>query len=217
LRFSGALITPVDRLHTGVPTWIGTFFPTLETVIGAHDIVSSVKDIDGEARGTGPAAPASSGPAGTALAERPEAGSAAARSAALLAAQLLTAVGAVRRTTRRAALPPARSELLRLAARQPGITVAEAARELRLAPNTVSTMVGRLTDQGLLTRGRSSRDGRTVRLNVTAAARQRLARWKDLRAELAGQALAQLPARDRDAIAAAVPALTRLAEQMENR
>ncbi len=179
-----------------------------------------MKDVDGGARGTGYAALASAGPAkatpaGTTLAERP---------AAQLAAQLLTAVSAVRRTTRRAArnasptepLPPARSELLRLAARQPGITVAEAARELRLAPNTVSTMVGRLTDQGLLTRGRSSSDGRTVRLNVTAAARQRLARWKDLRAELAGQALTQLPAGDRDAIAAAVPALTRLAEQMES-
>ena len=47
-------------------------------------------------------------------------------------------------------------------------------------------------------------------------ARQRLARWKDLRAELAGQALAQLPAEDREAIAAAVPALVRLAEQLEN-
>ena len=143
---------------------------------------------------------------------------------ALLAAELLTAVGAVRRTTRRAArnasptepLPPARSELLRLTARQPGITVAEAARELRLAPNTVSTMVGGLTAQGLITRGRSRTDGRTVRLNVTAAARQRLARWKDLRAELAARALAQLPAEDRAVIAAAVPALTRLAEQMEN-
>ena len=142
--------------------------------------------------------------------------------AAQLAAELLTAVSAVRRTTRRAAgTPPhrtaaaGRSELLRLAARQPGITVAEAARELRLAPNTVSTMVGRLADQGLVTRGRSSSDGRTVRLNVTAAARQRLARWKDLRAELAGQALARLPAEDRESIAAAVPALVRLAEQME--
>jgi DNA-binding MarR family transcriptional regulator len=139
-----------------------------------------------------------------------------------LAAELLSAVGAVRRVTRRAArnaaptepLPPARSELLRLAARQPGITVAEAARELRLAPNTVSTMVGRLADQGLLTRGRSSRDGRAVRLAVTAAARQRLARWKDLRAELAAQALARLAAEDRDAIAAAIPALVRLAEQL---
>jgi DNA-binding MarR family transcriptional regulator len=165
-----------------------------------------VKDVHGGARESGHAAPA-----GLLAAE-------------LLAAELLAAVGAVRRTTRRAArnasatepLPPARSELLRLAARQPGITVAEAARELRLAPNTVSTMVGRLTDQGLLTRGRSSSDGRTVRLNVTAAARQRLARWKDLRAELAGQALAGLSAEDRDAIAAAVPALVRLAEQMEN-
>jgi DNA-binding MarR family transcriptional regulator len=154
--------------------------------------------------------------AGTALTERPE--------EAGLAAGLLTAISAVRRTTRRAArnasptepLPPARSELLRLTARQPGITVAEAARELRLAPNTVSTMVGGLTAQGLITRGRSSTDGRTVRLNITAAARQRLSRWKDLRAELAGQALAQLPAEDRAAIAAAIPALTRLAEQMEN-
>ena len=154
--------------------------------------------------------------AGPALGARPE--------GAALAAGLLTAVGAVRRTTRRAArnasptepLPPARSELLRLTARQPGITVAEAARELRLAPNTVSTMVGGLVAQGLITRGRSSTDGRTVRLNVTAAARQRLARWKDLRAELAGQALDRLPAEDREAIAAAVPALTRLAEQLEN-
>ena len=140
------------------------------------------------------------------------------------AAELLAAIGAVRRTTRRAAraasaaepLPPARSELLRLTARQPGITVAEAARELRLAPNTVSTMVGDLTAQGLISRGRSSADGRAVRLSVTAKARQRLARWHDLRAELAGQALAGLPAEDREAIAAAVPALVRLAEQLDN-
>jgi hypothetical protein len=51
------------------------------------------------------------------------------------AAELLAAVGAVRRVARRAvrgsassgALPPARSELLRLAARRPGIGVAGAA------------------------------------------------------------------------------------------
>jgi len=55
----------------------------------------------------------------------------------------------VQRVTRRAVrgsayaepLPPARSELLRLTARRPGISVAEAAQELRLAPNSVSTMV----------------------------------------------------------------------------
>jgi DNA-binding MarR family transcriptional regulator len=143
---------------------------------------------------------------------------------ATLAAELLTAIAAVRRTTRRAArhasatepLPPARSELLRLTARQPGITVAEAAREMRLAPNTVSTMVGGLTAQGLLSRDRSSADGRTVRLTVTAGARQRLAQWRDLRADLAARALADLPGEDTEALAKAIPALARLAEQMES-
>lgn len=141
----------------------------------------------------------------------------------MAAAELLAAIGAVRRTTRRAErsaspaepLAPARSELLRLAARQPGITVAEAARELRLAPNTVSTMVGDLTAQDLISRGRSRSDGRTVRLTVTARARQRLAQWRDLRAELAAHALASLNQPDQEALVAAIPALMRLAEQME--
>jgi DNA-binding MarR family transcriptional regulator len=177
-----------------------------------------VKDVDGTERGlAGPAASPSrgSGPLALAQAEPP--------GAAALAAGLLTAIAAVRRTTRRAArqasatepLPPARSELLRLIARQPGISVAEAAREMRLAPNTVSTMVGDLTAQGLLSRDRSSADGRTVRLDVTARARQRLARWRDLRADLAARALAGLTDEDTEALARAIPALTRLAEQME--
>lgn len=140
------------------------------------------------------------------------------------AAELLAAISAIRRTTRRAArhasptepLPPARSELLRLTVSRPGITVAEAARELRLAPNTVSTIVGALAADGLITRGRSSSDGRTVRLTATNQARQRLARWRDLRAELAANALAGLPGQDQEALGAAIPALVRLAERMGN-
>src|ERR1035437_9273011 len=58
-----------------------------------------------------------------------------------LAAELLTAISAIRRIARRAArlawqdepLPPAQSELLRLAAARPGLSVADAAHELRLA------------------------------------------------------------------------------------
>ena len=88
----------------------------------------------------------------------------------------------IRRTARRAArqawtqqpLPPAQSELLRLAAARPGITVADAAQELRLAPNTVSTLVGRLTDAGLLRRERSAQDGRAALLTVTEKAKRRL-------------------------------------------
>ena len=139
------------------------------------------------------------------------------------AAALLAAIGAVRRAARQAvrtstraeALPPARSELLRLAARRPGIGVAEAAAELRLAPNSVSTMVSKLAEDGLLSRDRAARDARSVRLTVTEAGAARIEQWQDIRSDLAGRALELLPAADRRALAAAIPALTRLASQME--
>jgi DNA-binding MarR family transcriptional regulator len=138
------------------------------------------------------------------------------------AAGLLAAISAVRRTARQTVrtawrhepLPPAQGELLRLVAYRPGIGVAEAAMELRLAPNTVSTLVGRLADQGLLARERAMGDARSVRLSVTRKARQRIADWRDLRADLAQQAMDQLAAEDRRALAQAVPALLRLAERL---
>jgi DNA-binding MarR family transcriptional regulator len=138
------------------------------------------------------------------------------------AAELLAAMSAVRRTARRAVrqrwhaepLPTAQGELLRLVAAQPGITVAEAASELRLAPNTVSTLVGRLVSDGLLARGRVLGDGRAVRLSVTAAARQRLASYRDLRAELTRSAMARLAPADAEALASVAPALFRLAEEL---
>ena len=139
------------------------------------------------------------------------------------AAELLAAISAVRRTSRRAVrhawatdpLPTAQGELLRLIASRPGICVADAAQDLRLAPNTVSTLVGRLAEQDLLRRERSLPDSRSVRLTITEKARQRLAEWRDLRAELASEVLATLPEADRRALAGAIPALVRLAERME--
>jgi DNA-binding MarR family transcriptional regulator len=139
------------------------------------------------------------------------------------AADLLAALGAVQRVARRGVrgsayaepLPPARSELLRLSARKPGISVAEAAQELGLAPNSVSTMVSKLAADGLLSRGRVAADGRSVRLTVTDKGTARIRQWRDIRAELAGRALERLGVADRQAIRAAVPALARLAEQME--
>lgn len=138
---------------------------------------------------------------------------------------MLGAIAVVRRTVRRATrqawqqepLSPAQSELLRLAAGRPGITVADAAQELRLAPNTVSTLVGRLTAAGLLDRARGATDGRTALLTVTDKARQRIAEFRDLRAELVSRALAGLSTADQEALAAAAPALLRLAQLMEER
>jgi DNA-binding MarR family transcriptional regulator len=139
------------------------------------------------------------------------------------AADLLDAIGLLRRTARRATrqvwrqepLPPAQSELLRLTARLPGISVADAAQELHLAPNTVSTLVGKLTQAGLLCRSKGAADGRTALLTVTERASKRLAEYRDLRADIAGRALAGLTAADRRALAAAAPALRRLARGME--
>jgi DNA-binding MarR family transcriptional regulator len=139
------------------------------------------------------------------------------------AAELFGAISIVRRTARRAArqvwqadpLSPAQSELLRLAADRPGITVADAAQEMRLAPNTVSTLVGRLTTAELLSRARGETDGRTARLTVTDKAHHRIAEFRDLRAELAARALAQLSDADQQALAQAGPALLRLARLIE--
>jgi DNA-binding MarR family transcriptional regulator len=145
------------------------------------------------------------------------------QAAAATAAELFTSISAIRRAARRSTrqawtqqpLPPAQSEVLRLAAARPGLTVADAAQELRLAPNTVSTLVGRLAEAGLLKREKSPRDGRTVLLTATDKARRRLAEFRDLRAELAGRALRRMTAADREVLAAAGPALLRLAERME--
>jgi DNA-binding MarR family transcriptional regulator len=162
------------------------------------------------------------------LADRPEtkpdAGAEELARAADEAADLLAAVSSLRRATRRAArrswqtepLPPAQSELLRLAAAMPGLTVAQAAQELRLAPNTVSTLIGKLVEQGLLKRIPSTSDGRSVLLEATPKARSRMAEWRDLRADLAGRALAGLTRQERASLAAAIPALRHLTERMES-
>lgn len=135
---------------------------------------------------------------------------------------MLAALSAVRRTVRQAVrhasstepLPGAQGELLRLVNDRPGITVAAAAAELRLAANTVSGLVSGLVEQELLVRDRGLPDKRAVSLTVTPRARQRIAHLRDMRAELTGQGMADLSAADRRALANAVPALLRLAGRL---
>jgi DNA-binding MarR family transcriptional regulator len=136
--------------------------------------------------------------------------------------RLAKAVSDLRRITRRtirndwpyAPMSPSQVELLRTVVDNPGIGVREAADHLRLAPNTVSTLVGSLTDAGLLTRTRDERDGRAARLEATPAASRRRAAWRDRRAHLMATALDDLEPVDREAIARAIPALERLAWQL---
>ena len=99
-----------------------------------------------------------------------------------LATELFATVGRLRRQVRRSGgglpigtgLPESQAELLRLVGRQPGISVRHAAAELGLAANTASTLVSRLSADGLLVRTVDPDDRRVGRLRLTESA-QRIA------------------------------------------
>jgi DNA-binding MarR family transcriptional regulator len=97
---------------------------------------------------------------------------------------------------------------------QPGVSVTAAAAELRLAANTVSTLVGQLSEAGLLLREPDPADRRVARLRLTDHARAEVRRWRDRQAQLVGTALARLPDGHLQALAAALPALAALTEQL---
>ena len=135
-----------------------------------------------------------------------------------LAETLMTTTAGLRRVVRRrvretlpnAPLRPAQIEVLRVVEEHPGIGVAAAARALHLAGNSVSTLVNQLVDAGLLDRRIDPDDRRAARLDLTKAARERLANWRRTRTEFVASAVATLPVEDRAAIEAALPALGRL-------
>ena len=137
-----------------------------------------------------------------------------------LAEGLLAAVGVLRRHTRRVvgrpwrleAVSESQRELIRHVRRNPGTAVAAAAAELGLAPNTVSALVGQLTEQGLITRTPDPSDRRVGRLDLTPEASRQVDAWRDQRAAAVAEALRRLPADERAALAAAVPALVHLGD-----
>lgn len=132
---------------------------------------------------------------------------------------------ALRRLVRRQITPPpsipgprlrgAQVELLRVVEEQPGIGVAAAAKVLRLAANSVSTLVNQLADEGLLVRETDEGDRRAIRLWLTEAAATRLKVWSQAKAVFVGSGIAKLSAVDRQAIARALPAIRALMTQLE--
>ncbi len=124
------------------------------------------------------------------------------------AAALLDAISSIRRTTRRRADRPvelshltgSQLELVRLVRRRPGVSVALAAEELRLALNTVSTLVHQLTEAGFVNRLPDPHDRRVVRLELEPAMREKVSAWRDRRVEAVAAALGALPQEDRHRI-----------------
>ena len=136
--------------------------------------------------------------------------------------EVMAVVLALRRVVRRrlrAELPGpllrgGQVELLQLVEAEPGIGVAAAARALHLAGNSVSTLVNQLGASGLLRREIDPVDRRAARLFLTDAAVARLARWRDTRSRLVGDAFARLSADEAATVAAALPALRHLLTEL---
>jgi len=136
-----------------------------------------------------------------------------------LGAELYRSLAGFRREVRRAVrsefpaqlLTPSQVEVLGCVRRQPGINVRDAAAALRLAPNTVSTIVGQLVEIGFLRREPDPDDARSVCLRLTAAGHRAPAR-RDRSTQTVDRALESLDAEERAALARALPAFRHLVE-----
>jgi DNA-binding MarR family transcriptional regulator len=79
---------------------------------------------------------------------------------------------------------------------------------------SMSSLVARLADRGLVERSRDPQDARVVLLSLTAAGERFVAQRRADRAERLDQALGALSPSDVGRIADALPALTRLADAL---
>lgn len=111
----------------------------------------------------------------------------------------------------------ARARTLATLHREGARRLTELARVEQVAQPTMSALIDRLEADGLVIRSGEETDGRTVVVSITDAGRDCLGRLIDRRAQSLERALLQLPAEDRAAIAAALPALRRVLEKMEER
>ena len=103
-------------------------------------------------------------------------------------------------------------ELLRLLERRPGIRVQDAAIELGIASNSVSTLVKQLTRGGLVQRASDPLDGRAACLWLTPLSQDWVTRIGSAREEALARALDSLDEPERKALEAAVPAMVHLSK-----
>jgi DNA-binding MarR family transcriptional regulator len=130
-------------------------------------------------------------------------------------------VSRLRRAMRRAAraqgrgglpggLSVAQLEFLSALAETPGARPGQLARQLRLAPSSVATLVNSLTRAQLIERSGGVDDRRTAVLRLTAAGDTVVASWQQVNAHILTVALASLEPGSRATLARALPALREL-------
>jgi DNA-binding MarR family transcriptional regulator len=135
---------------------------------------------------------------------------------------LMPAVGALRRLLRRVAGPAfdsdkvsvSQREVLVMVGRHPGSPVAEIARELGMAPNSVSTIVTQLVAAGLVARETDPHDRRVGRLSLTPQASGQAASAVARRRGVLHDALDRLGPQQLADLANGIDALGALADEL---
>ena len=142
-----------------------------------------------------------------------------------LVTDLFSTVGRFRRTLRRSGprgfdlsgVTESQAELLRLVGRQPGISVSAAAAELGLAPNTASTLVSKLSADGLLVRTSDPEDRRVGRLALTEPAQRLADASRAARRAALAEVLDGLDADDTRALAAVLQVLSDITKTLQEK
>ncbi|WP_328290035.1 MFS transporter [Nocardia aurantiaca] len=140
---------------------------------------------------------------------------------------LAEVIACLRRAMRRAAratdpantLSVAQLELLSCVCEHPGIRPGQLARQLRLAPNSVTTLVNGLAGQGMIIRGagEAGEDRRAVTLTLTEAGREAVRSWQSTNTDILRAALADLHPGWQHLLSAAMPALEELTRAIDTR
>jgi DNA-binding MarR family transcriptional regulator len=139
-------------------------------------------------------------------------------------AGLPESIARLRRAMRRAArtaepaktLTVAQLELLSCLAEHPGSRPGELAGMLRLAPNTVTTLINALAPRDLVSRTTADNDRRAIAMRLTDLGEQTVRDWQLTNAEILSNALAALSPAQQRALGQAVPALDALARAIDN-
>ncbi len=110
----------------------------------------------------------------------------------------------------------AQVELLQVLAEHSPARVGDLAARQRLATSTVSGLIGQMITAGLVARATDPADRRVSAVTLTEAGHAQLAAWTRAHERRLEAALTRLDAADRAAVRAALPALSRLAEHLDD-
>jgi DNA-binding MarR family transcriptional regulator len=111
-------------------------------------------------------------------------------------------------------LPMAQVELLQVLGEHSPARISDLAARRRLAPSTVSGLIGQMIAAGLVARDVDAADRRASVVTLTAAGREQLHAWTTAHERRIDAALASLDEPARAAITNALPALFQLAERL---